>query len=252
MQIIPAIDLRDGKCVRLAQGDARRQTVYSSDPVAMAGRFVEAGARWLHVVDLDGAFSGTRRHTDIVREIVTATGMLVELGGGIRSLDDVRTCLDAGVSRVILGTAAHENPDLLRNAVAEFDDAIAVGIDARGGKAAVRGWTEQTETSVLELARRAVAADVKTLIYTDIAVDGMLAGPDLKTLALLLSELGVDIIASGGIATLEHVEQLLALSPRAPAGCIIGKALYTGSLNLEAAIALAGAGACSTAMSTRS
>jgi phosphoribosylformimino-5-aminoimidazole carboxamide ribotide isomerase len=238
MEIYPAIDLRGGKCVRLSQGDTARQTVYSDDPCAVARQFAAAGARWLHVVDLDGAFSGVRRHTETVREIVATTGLQVQLGGGIRSMDDIAACRAAGVVRVVLGTVAHENPAFLRDALTQHGAAIAVGIDARQGLVALRGWTDRTATPVLEFARRIVAAGVQTIIYTDIAVDGMLAGPDCTTMQALLSACDVDIIASGGVASLHHVTALTRLQPRAPAGCIIGKALYTGALDLRAAIAL--------------
>jgi phosphoribosylformimino-5-aminoimidazole carboxamide ribotide isomerase len=239
MEILPAIDLKNGKCVRLVQGDAARATVYSDNPVDVAQAFAAAGARWLHVVDLDGAFEGVRRHTTVVAQIAAATDLRIELGGGIRSMDDITACLDAGVTRVILGTAAHDSPEFLRAAVAAHGDAIAVGIDARGAKVALRGWVDQTETSVLQLAHTVSAAHVRTLIYTDIAVDGMLAGPDCDTLAALVDAVGADIIASGGIASLAHIRALCALTPRAPAGCIIGKALYTGALDLAEAIAAA-------------
>lgn len=241
MIILPAIDLRGEKCVRLVQGDADRQTVYSDDPVHIATQFAAAGARWLHVVDLDGAFSGSRVHTAIIREIVDATDLHVELGGGIRGMADIELYLTAGVSRVILGTAAHTDPQFVRDAVVEYGSALAVGIDAREGKVAVRGWTEQTETTVVELAQRAADAGVTTLIYTDISVDGMLTGPDLTTLKVLLETVPVNIIASGGVACIEHITQLCALTPRSPAGCIIGKAIYTGDILLENAIAQAGA-----------
>ena len=240
MEILPAIDLRGGKCVRLVQGDATRETVYSDDPVHIATQFASAGARWLHVVDLDGAFSGSRVHTAIIGEIVEATDLSLELGGGIRTMEDIELYIASGVSRVVLGTAAHNDPQFVRDAVARYGSAIAVGIDARGGKVAVRGWTEQTETTVVELAQRAADAGVTTLIYTDISVDGMLTGPDLATLKVLLETVSVNIIASGGVACIEHVKQLCALTPRRPSGCIIGKAIYTGDIQLENAIAEAG------------
>lgn len=238
MEIIPAIDLRGGKCVRLMQGDASRCTEYSDDPVGMARVFAEAGARWVHVVDLDGAFEGRRRHTEVVRAIGEATGLRIELGGGIRTMADIGACMAAGATRVVLGTAAHEDGGLVAAAVREYGAAIAVGIDARGGRVAVRGWVEETGTPVLEFAGRMAALGVGTLIYTDIAVDGMLAGPDCATLSALCAQEGLQIIASGGIGTLEHVRALQALAPRPPDGCIIGKALYSGALDLAAAIAV--------------
>lgn len=238
MEILPAIDLRGGKCVRLMQGDAGRCTEYSDDPVGVARGFAAAGARWVHVVDLDGAFEGKRRHTEVVRRIAGETGLLVEVGGGIRTMADIGACVAAGASRVVLGTAAHEDAGLVAAAVKEYGERIAVGIDARGGRVAVRGWVEETTTPVLAFAERMAAAGVSTLIYTDIAVDGMLAGPDYETLRMLCAQSELAIIASGGIATLEHVRALQALEPRPPSGCIIGKALYTGMLDLAAAIAI--------------
>ena len=237
MIILPAIDLKNGKCVRLIQGDANKETVYSDNPVDVAISFKNAGAKWIHVIDLDGAFSGERRHTKIVRDIIDATGLNIEIGGGIRELNDIEICLDAGVKRVILGTSAHKNPELVKEAVKKFGgEAIAVGIDCKDGKVAIKGWTEITETSLSELAQKVIDAGVKTIIHTDIAVDGMLTGPDVKTVTKLIEKFDVNIIASGGIANLTHIRELLKIKPNAPYGCITGKAIYTGSLNLEEAI----------------
>jgi len=202
MLILPAIDLKNGKCVRLLQGDANRETVYSENPVDVALSFKKAGAEWIHVIDLDGAFSGERRHTKIVREIIGSTGLNIEIGGGIRELSDIETCLAAGVKRVILGTSAHKNPGLVKEAVNKFGgEAIAVGIDCKNGKVAIKGWTEITETTLIDLAIKVIDAGVKTIIHTDIAVDGMLTGPDIKTVSKLIENFDINIIASGGIAT---------------------------------------------------
>ncbi len=236
MYILPAIDLKNNKCVRLLQGDFDRETVYSDNPVEVGKSFDKAGANWLHVVDLDGAYYGKRHHTKIIKEIISNTNLKVEIGGGIRTIEDVETYISAGASRVILGTAAHEKPDFIREAVNQFGEKIAVGIDALAGKVSIKGWTEQTGTPVLEFTKSVGASGVKTIIYTDIAVDGMLTGPDLKTLKALLEETELDIIASGGVASLSHIGQLLELTPRRPIGCIIGKAIYTGAINLEEAI----------------
>lgn len=238
MEILPAIDLRGGKCVRLTQGDAGRCTEYSDDPVGVAKRFAAAGARWVHVVDLDGAFEGRRRHAEVVRAIIGVTGLKVELGGGIRTMGDIRDCMEMGVSRVVLGTVAYENEELVKVAVGEYGEAVAVGVDARGGKVAVRGWVEDTGMGVDLFVERMMNLGVRTLIYTDIAVDGMLAGPDYTTLRWLCGLGDVRVIASGGIATLAHVRALQEMQPRAPYGCIIGKALYTGAIDLAEAIAL--------------
>ena len=238
MIVLPAIDLRQGKCVRLSQGDARRETVYSADPGAVAARFAAAGAEWLHVVDLDGAFAGSLSHLTAVRAIASTAGVKVQCGGGIRSLAAIERCLEAGAARAILGTIAHENPALLREAVVRFGDRIAVALDARGGAVAVRGWVEQTDTPALALARRVEDAGVHTIIFTDIAVDGMLAGPNFASLEQILAATRCAIIASGGIAALEHVRRLCALGHHPVAGCIIGRALYTGDLDLATVVAL--------------
>ncbi|NLF38400.1 1-(5-phosphoribosyl)-5-[(5-phosphoribosylamino)methylideneamino]imidazole-4-carboxamide isomerase [bacterium] len=239
MDIYPAIDMRHGHCVRLVQGDANRETVYSEDPLAVARAFEHAGARWLHMVDLDGAFEGGHRHLEVVRAICGGTRLRVQFGGGIRSLDAIERCIDAGVSRVVLGTIAHQRPDVLSEAVARFGERIAVGIDARGGIVAIRGWVEETGTAVHAFARRMEESGVRTIVFTDIAVDGMMTGPNVDALQSLLAATKLEVIASGGVATIEDVRRLAGLAPRAPAGCIIGKALYTGSVRLDAAIAIA-------------
>ena len=239
MEFLPAIDLKEGKCVRLLQGDAEKKTVYSSDPVAVAQGFKEAGANWLHMVDLDGAFSGTRRHTDTVKAVYEATGLKIELGGGIRTLGDAENCLRSGVARIVLGTAAWKDPAFMAQAVKEFgSEHVAVGIDARGGMVSIKGWTETTDETVFSLAQKAQDSGVATLIYTDIAQDGMLSRPDYSTLSELLTRFPINVIASGGIASLEHVKELLDLKPRAPYGCISGKAIYEERLSVREAVAL--------------
>jgi len=239
VEFLPAIDLKEGKCVRLLQGDAEKKTVYSSDPVAVAQGFKEAGANWLHMVDLDGAFSGTRRHTDTVKAVYEATGLKIELGGGIRTLGDAENCLRSGVERIVLGTAAWKDPAFMAQAVKEFSsEHVAVGIDARGGMVSIKGWTETTSETVFSLAQKAQDSGVATLIYTDIAQDGMLSRPDYSTLSELLTRFPINVIASGGIASLEHVKELLALKPRAPYGCISGKAIYEERLSVREAVAL--------------
>ena len=239
MILLPAIDLKNNKCVRLVQGDAERETVYNDNPVEQALSFKSAGAEWLHVVDLDGAFSGERKHTEIISEIISTTGLKIEIGGGIRSFSDIETYLSAGAERVILGTIAHKNPKFVSEAVCEFGgEKIAVGIDAKNGNVAVKGWTELTSATVIELAEKVIEAGVKTIIHTDIAVDGMLTGPDKKTISELLDKFKINVIASGGIASLSHIKELLELKPRAPYGCITGKAIYAGTLNLKEAIKL--------------
>lgn len=242
MRIYPAIDLRHGQCVRLIQGEADRETVYSDNPLDVALSFADDGADWVHIVDLDAAFDGTRHHTDIVAKIAAQTPLRIQLGGGIRTLEDIDACLSAGVSRVVIGTAAHNNPPLLAQAVKTYGgNAIAVGIDARNSRVALAGWTHQTDTPVLSLAQRAQDAGVSTIIYTDIATDGMLSGPDIATLESLLSHISCHIIASGGIGALTHIADLLTVQPHPPEGCIIGKALYDKRITLKDALTAAAA-----------
>ena len=239
MEFLPAIDLKEGKCVRLVQGDAQRKTVYSSDPVAVAESFLSAGAKWLHMVDLDGAFSGVRHHTETVKAVFQATKLKIELGGGIRTLSDAENCLNSGVSRIVLGTAAWQNPSFMAEAVKEFGkEHVAVGVDARGGFVSVKGWTETTDQTVFDLAQLAQDSGVGTLIYTDIAQDGMLSQPDYSTLSEIMRRYDLDLVASGGIASLEHISALLALKPHAPYGCISGKAIYEERFSVKEAVAL--------------
>jgi phosphoribosylformimino-5-aminoimidazole carboxamide ribotide isomerase len=237
MTVLPAIDLRGGRCVRLLQGRADAETVYSDDPGAVAKSFREAGAAWVHVVDLDGAFKGEPANTAAVRAIV-GSGLKVELGGGLRDAATVARVLDEGVTRIVIGTRAVEDPAFVAELVQAHGDRIAVGIDARDGKVAVKGWVETTGTTALDLAREMEQAGVRTLIYTDIATDGMLGGPNLPALEAMLSAVTCDIIASGGVASLAHVETLAALAKRHKnlAGVITGKAIYERTLDLRAAL----------------
>ena len=194
MIILPAIDLKNNKCVRLLQGNANKETVYSENPVDVAMSFKNAGAKWIHVIDLDGAFSGERRHTKIIREIINATDLNIEIGGGIREMNDIETYLNAGAKRIILGTSAHKKPELVKEAVEKFGgEKIAVGIDCSKGKVAIKGWTEITETPLIDLAKKVVDAGVKTIIHTDIAVDGMLTGPDTKTVSELIKNFDIKL-----------------------------------------------------------
>ena len=233
MEILPAIDLKNGKCVRLERGEAALETIYETNALKVAKSFEDAGAKWLHVVDLDGAFSGSRTHAKIIEEIIKNTNLNIELGGGLRNLDDIKACIDSGISRVILGTIAYENPDIVSKAIELFGEKIAVGLDCRNGKIAIRGWKLQTELTAENFADDMVKRGVKTIIYTDIATDGMLSGPNYSALENLLSKIDADIIASGGIANLEHVNSLKQLKPRAPWGCIIGKAIYAETIKLH-------------------
>lgn len=236
MEIYPAIDLRGGRVVRLSQGDARRETVYSHDPVAQAESFLAAGARWLHVVDLDRAF-GTGDNVAVVEAVVqrAAGRARVQYGGGLRSLDVISRAMGAGVARVVIGTAAVTDPALVEQAVAAFgSERVAVGLDARDGMLAIRGWEEQSSVSVAEAARRALAGGVRTIVYTDIARDGMLAGPDLDGCERLV-ELGADVIASGGFAS---VNDVAAAAHVGCGGAILGRSLYEGSIELAQAVAI--------------
>ena len=230
MLLIPAIDVRDGACIRLEQGDFSRDTRYADDPVEVARRFAAHGARLLHLVDLDGARGGQPRHLEVLRAIAAETGLLVEFGGGVRSLETVEATLEAGAARVVLGTAALEDPDLLRRACAAHGARIVAGIDARDGMVATRGWLSTSAMPALELARRVVAAGCERIIYTDIATDGMLRGPNLPALRALIAAAGIPIVASGGVATEEHLRALAATGAEA---AIVGKALYTGDLPLS-------------------
>jgi len=234
VDLFPAIDIRHGRVVRLSQGEATRQTVYGEDPVAVAERFVEQGASWIHVVDLDRAF-GEGENLDLVRRIVVRAGRRarVQLGGGLRTVERVRQGLDQGASRVVIGTAAAVDPTVVPAAIAAAGaERIAVGIDARDGRVAIRGWTETSALTAEELAGRVVGQGVRTLVYTDVARDGMLAGPDLEG-ARRLQATGAAVIASGGISGLDD---LVAVRRAGLAGAIIGRALYEGRILLSEAL----------------
>ncbi len=239
MIIYPAIDLKGGRCVRLQQGRADAVTVYEEDPGRIAHRFAEAGAEWIHVVDLDGAFTGEPQNWLGVERILHA-GVKVQLGGGIRDEKTVERILDAGVSRVVIGTRASEDVGFIRRVVALHGDRIAVGIDAKDGQAAVRGWVESTDQNATDLAVRMVDAGVKTIIYTDIATDGMLTGPNMAALEAMLQAIGVTVIASGGVSRLADLESQLALAKNYPhlGGSIVGKAIYELQIDLKEAVAL--------------
>lgn len=238
MELYPAIDLRGGEVVRLAQGASDRQTSYGSDPAAQARTFAAAGARWLHVVDLDRAF-GTGDNDPAIAGIVAAVGatLAVQVGGGVRSVERARALVDLGVTRVILGTAAAERPALVDEVVTALGaERVAVGIDARNGAVAVRGWTETSALTATDLAVRVAAQGVRTVIYTDIARDGMLGGPDLDGSVALQEAAGVSVIASGGIATLDD---LRAVAVAGLGGAITGRALYEGRFSLADALTAA-------------
>lgn len=238
MNLYPAIDIKSGRCVRLVQGLAERQSCYFEDPVQPARLWKEAGAEWVHVVDLDGAFEGRPVNLEVVRRIV-AEGMRVQLGGGMRDVATVQAALEAGVERVIVGTRACEEPAFVGELVKRFGTkAIAVGIDAKDGKVAVKGWVETSQTGAHELAKVLEGLGVRTLIYTDISRDGMLSGPNFEAQEAMLKATRMRVIASGGVASNADIEALRELAERYDNldGVIIGKALYEGRVNLAQAL----------------
>jgi phosphoribosylformimino-5-aminoimidazole carboxamide ribotide isomerase len=235
MVVLPAIDLKDGKCVRLRQGKAEDVTVYSDDPVAQARTWLEQGAEQMHVVDLDGAFTGEPKHTEVIGRIVRALGIPVEVGGGLRTDAQVERLVGAGVARAIIGTRALENVDVLAALVKRFGEKVAVGIDARDGYVQVKGWVETTGMRAVDLAKRVESVGVQTIIYTDTATDGMLGGPNLPAMEQMCrAVLSCRIIASGGVSAPEHVKALKALGCANLYGAIVGKALYDGKTTLAA------------------
>ncbi|MBI4938546.1 MAG: 1-(5-phosphoribosyl)-5-[(5-phosphoribosylamino)methylideneamino]imidazole-4-carboxamide isomerase [Nitrosomonadales bacterium] len=241
MLIIPAIDLKDGHCVRLRQGVMEGATVFSEDPAATATRWLEQGARRLHLVDLNGAFAGKPKNEAAVRSIVTAVGQEVpiQLGGGIRDLETIERYLDIGVSYIIIGTAAVKVPGFLHEACDAFPGHIMVGLDAKGGKVAVDGWSKLTGHDVCDLAKRFEGYGVEAIIYTDIGRDGMMAGVNIPATVELARPLSVPVIASGGITDLDDVRALCAVQSEGISGAITGRAIYEGSLDFAAAQALA-------------
>ena len=233
MIILPAIDLKGGKCVRLRQGRADDVTVYGDDPAAQAKDWREQGGQELHVVDLDGAFDGEPRHAEAIRAIIRAFGGPVEVGGGLRTLDSLRAVLEAGAARAIIGSAALEDPAFLSQAVELYGDRVAVGIDARDGLVQTRGWVETTEVKAVDLAAAVAKAGVKTIIYTDTATDGMLGGPNLSQMAAICDAAPeCRITASGGVSSPYDVENLKALERPNLRAAIVGKALYDGRTTL--------------------
>ncbi|MGA1621291.1 MAG: 1-(5-phosphoribosyl)-5-[(5-phosphoribosylamino)methylideneamino]imidazole-4-carboxamide isomerase [Synechocystis sp.] len=242
MEILPAIDLLGGKCVRLYQGDYNQSQVYHEDPVAVAQQWQAQGASRLHLVDLDGAKTGEPVNLTAIAAIVKALEIPVQVGGGLRHRDQVKQLLDLGVGRVILGTIAVENPDLVGQLCAEFPGQIVVGIDARNGKVATRGWLETSTVDAGELAKRMETLGAAAIIYTDIHRDGTMTGPNIEALRELALSLTLPVIASGGVSKLRDLLSLLSLESHGVNGVIIGKALYTGDIQLEEAIRAIGPG----------
>ncbi|NLX77103.1 MAG: 1-(5-phosphoribosyl)-5-[(5-phosphoribosylamino)methylideneamino]imidazole-4-carboxamide isomerase [Clostridiaceae bacterium] len=235
MIIYPAIDIKEGRCVRLLQGRFDDVTVYGDDPVQMAQRWVSSGANWLHIVDLDGARGGTSNNRNIILEIVKKFPVSVQTGGGIRTMEDIEQMVSAGVSRVILGTAAVRNPALVKEALMKYPERIAVGIDAKDGKAAVEGWEQVSEYTAVDFAKRMEQLGCRVIIYTDISTDGTLSGPNLKAMKEMIDSVNMDVIASGGVSSLQDLKNLKSIGA---AGAITGKAIYTGALDLSEALKL--------------
>ncbi|RCX08913.1 1-(5-phosphoribosyl)-5-[(5-phosphoribosylamino)methylideneamino] imidazole-4-carboxamide isomerase [Anaerobacterium chartisolvens] len=236
MIIYPAVDIKDGKCVRLSQGRFNQMTVYSDNPADMASKWQAEGAEYLHVVDLDGARTGEPANIGVISEMASAAAIPVQVGGGIRSIETIEKILSKGISRVILGTSAVRNPELVKNAVNTFGNAIVIGIDAINGMVAIEGWEKTSEFTAVEFAKRMAGLGVKTIIYTDISKDGMLSGPNLNAMSEMLRESGIEVIASGGVGSLKDIEDLRNIGMP---GAIVGKALYTGNVDLKRAIELA-------------
>jgi phosphoribosylformimino-5-aminoimidazole carboxamide ribotide isomerase len=239
MLILPAIDLRGGKCVRLMQGDYDQELVFGEDPVAMARRWVSEGARALHLVDLDGAKAGKPVNGDVIRRIVQSVDVPCQVGGGLRSEGDIEATLEMGVARVVLGTRAFQDPGWVRQMAQSYPRQIVLGLDARDGKVATHGWLNTSEASVLDTAREFANWPLYAIVYTDIARDGMMGGPDVEGLADLAAAVPLPVIASGGVTTLENVRDLMEKNLF---GCIIGRALYEGRIDLSAVLELVQSG----------
>jgi phosphoribosylformimino-5-aminoimidazole carboxamide ribotide isomerase len=236
MLVIPAIDLKDGRCVRLFQGEMDKETVFFEDPVEAARHWLAQGASFLHIVDLNGAVEGRPVHTKEVAAICRQPGLSVELGGGLRSLDAVEAALKLGVARVVIGTTAYENSELLRALCKSFPGKIVVGIDARGGQVAVKGWVETTSMSAVDLARRCEHDGAARIIYTDISRDGTAQGLNLEETRKVANAVKIPVIASGGVSTLDDIRSLLPLEKEGIEGVIIGKALYAGAFSFRDAL----------------
>ena len=236
MEVIPAVDIRGGRCVRLSQGDYDRETVFDDDPVAVAVRWASLGARRIHVVDLDGAREGRQANGDLVRKIVLTVDAAVQTGGGIRDIETLRTALDGGVNRVVLGTAAVRDPALLREAVALARDRLIVSVDARDGMVRLQGWTERSDLDATSFVRQLTTMGVERVVYTDIERDGVRGAPNFELYEALVADTSIAVIAAGGVSTLDDVRRLSECGVEA---AIVGRALYTGEIALQDALAVA-------------
>jgi len=238
MILFPAIDLKEGRCVRLIQGDMDQATIFNDDPADQAKQFEDQGFEWLHIVDLDGAFAGKPMNSDAIRAITRRITIPIQLGGGIRTMKTVENWLDHGITRVIIGTAAVKDPAFVREAARNFAGHIAVGIDARDGRVAVDGWAQLSEMSSIELGQRFQDAGVSAIIYTDISRDGLLKGLNIESTLALAQALTIPVIASGGLASLDDIERLTNPDCAILEGAITGRALYDGRLDAKAALSL--------------
>ncbi|MBO4521299.1 MAG: 1-(5-phosphoribosyl)-5-[(5-phosphoribosylamino)methylideneamino]imidazole-4-carboxamide isomerase [Alphaproteobacteria bacterium] len=236
MYLLPAIDLKEGRCVRLKQGDMAQSTIFNDSPANQAGMFAKEGAEWIHVVDLDGAFAGKPVNTAAVESILKAADVKIELGGGIRSIETIRLWLEKGVARVILGTAALRDPELVKTACREFPDRIAVGIDAKDGFVAVEGWAETSAIKDVDLAKRFESAGVSAIIYTNVARDGVLQGPDLDSTLNLANSVSIPVIVSGGVSSLDDIKACRKAGVFE--GVIAGRAIYEGRFTVSEAISV--------------
>ena len=244
MIVIPAIDLKDGRCVRLEQGLMERDTVFCDSPAEQALKWQDQGAEMLHIVDLNGAFAGEPKNRSSIEEIVGSILIPTQLGGGIRDLGTIEAYLSLGISRVILGTAAQRNPEMVKEACDLFPGRIVVGIDAKNGMVAVQGWAEVTDIRAVEMARRFEGYGVSAIIYTDISRDGMLSGPNIEATRELAESITIPVIASGGVSRMSDIENLMAIEASGVIGVITGKAVYTGAISLAEAVALTKSARC--------
>lgn len=233
MRIYPAIDIKDGKCVRLLQGRFSDVTVYGDNPVEMAKKWESEGGEFIHVVDLDGALKGNGVNAEIIKNICQSVGVPVQTGGGIRTMADIEQKLSCGINRVIIGTKAVSNPEFIKEAVTKYGNKIVIGIDAKDSYVAVEGWEKASEFKAVEFAKKMVALGVKTIVYTDISTDGTLKGPNVAAMKEMAQSVDADIIASGGVGSLEHIKALVNTGVE---GVIVGRALYTGNVDLREAI----------------